>query len=104
MRKRILQLAGEGEQRLGVQYAAGYIVLAFVLTIGLPFIVPDGADDFWLEIGCWGVPLIGLGVYARTKGWGREFIGGFIWGYFALMALLFPVFMAGVFLLAWMAS
>lgn len=86
---------GEGEQRVGFYYGAGYVLVGGVAQLLLLLLIEHLSPRIgepWLV--SWGVLLLSLVVLAWSKGWGKEFVGGFISGTFFTAAISFPVVLA----------
>lgn len=96
---------GEGEQRVGFYYGAGYVIVGGAVELLLSLVLEQlgpGIGESWVV--SWGVLLVGLVVLGWLKGWGREFVGGFISGAFLTGVISFPVVLAIVFIIGALLS
>lgn len=96
---------GEGEHRFGFYYGVGYVIVGGAVELLLSLVpeqVSPGIGEPWVV--SWGVLLVGLVVLGWLKGWGREFVGGFISGAFLTGVISFPVALAVFFIIAALVS
>ena len=105
MSEKLRGLIGEGEQRFGFYFGASYVLVGGAVHLLLSLLLEQlslGIGEPWL-VG-WGVLLVGLVVLAWSKGWGKEFVGGFISGTFFTAVISFPVVLAVFFITAALVS